>query len=556
MHRMRVTGGFACTLGLALAGGNTALGQIWFADDFDSYGGCTTVPCVGCAPDQAAFLNSNWDPGPGSGIGKIESEHTATCPSGFVGWDEPFSCEEGKQAPYQAVRSLIPEIQTASDATRNAVNGTTANPLVITFHLYLQNTAGKPASTSSWLQLFAGAAPYSTAPIKTSGVSSCTAGVCVGGPMDGQACTTDDTCTTMKLQRSGAVDSCVILNSSPSTPRPSLALGVYGGANGLIPKPPCTNLTNLEVNHPVTFDGDAWWQIKSGSPPGSSGPDVGIGRQNNTIIWTIRETTMDVTVNYSLQNPVACSNNVCVGGGPHDGESCSTNSQCRSVSTTTTNIPRAYTGPLQAIAIGPGPVDDTLHDDPDPNKSFPVGSEYPSNYDDIEISGGEFVTVATGACCMPLEQTCIEGVIEGACAQQGGQYVGDNTTCESATCVQGACCLPSGTCLDNADPATCSSQNGTFHGATSTCADPGLLCCPHAPYVWADHDADGDVDMDDFGDFQNCYTGAAATASGDCKCYDRDDDGNVDNDDFIAFTNCVSGPSVPWNAGNLPSCVP
>ncbi len=62
---------------------------------------------------------------------------------------------------------------------------------------------------------------------------------------------------------------------------------------------------------------------------------------------------------------------------------------------------------------------------------------------------------------------------------------------------------------------------------------------------WADSDDDGDVDMDDFGAFQVCYSGQTGTAADTCGCFDRNQDGRVEDIDWVAFQNCALGPTVP-----------
>lgn len=56
---------------------------------------------------------------------------------------------------------------------------------------------------------------------------------------------------------------------------------------------------------------------------------------------------------------------------------------------------------------------------------------------------------------------------------------------------------------------------------------------------FADADDDGDVDMDDFARFQNCYTGDVATVDqGECQCFDHNGDTHVNETDFNAFSAC------------------
>lgn len=77
--------------------------------------------------------------------------------------------------------------------------------------------------------------------------------------------------------------------------------------------------------------------------------------------------------------------------------------------------------------------------------------------------------------------------------------------------------------------------------------------------IWADSDNDGDVDHDDFGLFQLCYTGPSFAISPNppgCTCFDRNSDDRLTESDFNEFKNCVSGASVPWSPAVAPNCVP
>jgi hypothetical protein len=63
--------------------------------------------------------------------------------------------------------------------------------------------------------------------------------------------------------------------------------------------------------------------------------------------------------------------------------------------------------------------------------------------------------------------------------------------------------------------------------------------------VSGDFDGDGDVDQEDFGFFQSCYSDASATASGACVKADLNSDGFVNHIDFEIFRACLSVPNVP-----------
>ena len=76
---------------------------------------------------------------------------------------------------------------------------------------------------------------------------------------------------------------------------------------------------------------------------------------------------------------------------------------------------------------------------------------------------------------------------------------------------------------------------GAIVSSEGFCGDP-----------FADDDRDGDVDQEDFGRFQVCFT----TTPGDpvppeCLCFDHDGDEIVSLSDFAVFQACMSGPQVP-----------
>ena len=91
-----------------------------------------------------------------------------------------------------------------------------------------------------------------------------------------------------------------------------------------------------------------------------------------------------------------------------------------------------------------------------------------------------------------------------------------------------------------ASEADCLAQGGTYQGQNTSCGP--TTCCPDP---FADADRDGDVDEDDFGAFQRCYTGAGGGVLEGCACFDQDKDGDVDDDDFTAFSSVWTGPNVP-----------
>ncbi len=110
------------------------------------------------------------------------------------------------------------------------------------------------------------------------------------------------------------------------------------------------------------------------------------------------------------------------------------------------------------------------------------------------------------------------------------------------------------------DYATAGLAAGT-HNATITISDPAATNHPQTigvtvtvasgpPPVPGDFDGDEDVDLEDYGRFQACYTGPGV-AQEDANCADAklDGDVDVDGDDFGVFQGCLSGANVAADAG-------
>jgi len=83
------------------------------------------------------------------------------------------------------------------------------------------------------------------------------------------------------------------------------------------------------------------------------------------------------------------------------------------------------------------------------------------------------------------------------------------------------------------------------------------------PVPFADADEDGDVDQDDYGAFQACFTGMGGGVPEGCECFDRPEEGyprgdhDIDQDDWGAFEACATGPAVRFDPENPPpGCTP
>ncbi len=241
------------------------------------------------------------------------------------------------------------------------------------------------------------------------------------------------------------------------------------------------------ADHLAFFDGRQWHILKRGlfPDPGGDEPAPGdFGLVGGDMQHRVRLTIQSTTVTVELRTDVL--------------------SRCE--------IPLAYVGPFNSLLMGfqtpcqlkPG----TWECNGAIDCNGPCGADRVCclrgapgggtvTVDDVAVRGGQGYA-APGACCFP-DTSCVEA-LRGDCLLLGGQPADGGTACENTA------------------------------------------CCPPLP---ADHDMDTDVDLQDFGWFQTCFTGQRNPITDvPCTCADFDHDNDVDADDLVRFLGCMQGPQV------------
>ncbi len=186
--------------------------------------------------------------------------------------------------------------------------------------------------------------------------------------------------------------------------------------------------------------------------------------------------------------------------------------------------------------------------DPDLYSTATIPRQYLGPFDSVNygIPAGCLLSGTTYECVTPGSETCLQ-----ASANSGAHEI-DGVVLYGGVqvAVEGACCANDASCTVTTLP-DCQSQGGHFQGYNTTCET--VTCCA---YPFADGDHDGDVDQDDFGLFQVCFTNLDGGVPPGCECYNRDGDGDVDGADFQAFNNCWTGANIAWSPGLTPQCAP
>ncbi len=297
-------------------------------------------------------------------------------------------------------------------------------------------------------------------------------------------------------QQNDAPAGCASIATAP--PRSSIAVGAMAY---LDPDPcHCSASDHFPTNkHLAVFDGQRWWSLRQGLfPGGGTGGavpgDFWLGDLQNKVVLTIKLAAMKVEMTWA-------------GADNLFGTSDDQYSWC--------TMPRIYQGPFNKITMGyhipceliPGTWNCTGAADcngPTQKDTVCCVTGAPGGgtitFDNVALDGGQGY-VQPGACCFP-DTSCVEAY-EGDCRVLGGQFAGGGTTCDA------------------------------------------VACCPPLP---ADHDMDGDVDLEDFGWFQSCLSGPRALPwTIPCQCADFNHDTGVDADDLATFLIHMSGPEIPAN---------
>jgi len=492
--------------------------DILWCDDFDNYcvngetwTGYPPLPAK-CAvdgsavPDDTAFL-ANWVSECNQNMGVFNGYNT------YKVINPPFSAVylgTYETDPIEAkfhTWSLTAAIQ-ARDSTKNAVNGSDANPLVLEFWTW--HAIGDVANSPVYLELSLdgdhaptdyamrdctpeGQGPFPIICQQNRAWARAKAGEGIPGTVPNPTPDIDTICPPLEAPVPGE-----------TYVRRALAYGMLA----LMDAEPCNVETARRptMYHAVVFDGVQWMELRENRFPPGMGDfslDGTDSQGNNTddlirFKMEIKSTSMIVHQRSTL---------------------------CPDAFPCWATVPRQYTGPFNMIAMGTAP-----------------GCE---------------LDPATGDCKAGSTTHCFDYITADGTDDDNYHESWKHTYVDSPVVVggdllslSGACCLPNLSCQDDTIQADCEALGGEFQGLNTTCAE--TLCC-HTPF--ADGDGDGDVDQADFGLWQTCYDGGNGLITG-CECYDRDGDSDVDGADFTEFANCFTGANVSFSAGSFPSCNP
>ncbi|MBT6282147.1 MAG: hypothetical protein HOJ00_02030 [Phycisphaerae bacterium] len=141
-----------------------------------------------------------------------------------------------------------------------------------------------------------------------------------------------------------------------------------------------------------------------------------------------------------------------------------------------------------------------------------------------------------GACCLP-EGGCSEAETESDCLNVGGEYKGDNSSCEFVGCpAPGACCFADGTCVF-AMPEQCVDLGGGYQGAGSDCAST------QCPIAGAGDECSGPlIAQNGANEFETLTATPSANPPNDAQCAGTYLDWGNSSDIWFLYTATTSGP--------------
>ncbi len=275
--------------------------------------------------------------------------------------------------------------------------------------------------------------------------------------------------------------------------------------------------TNIHLSY---FDGLEWRVLKAGmGGPGSYGEFrygnyklLGVNKNTDegyeTVVFTIKSNTVDIYHRTKMVDLV-------------EGQWIET-----WVESLATDLPRRYTGEFNRLRAGTDEACQLNYDSHTCSSAYANGKKKCKVMKEDMCTGGNATYRSS---YVAFDNIRLTGGI-------GGVEIG-------------ACCLDDATCVETDLYACETVLGGHYQGAATSCS--ATHCCP---YPFADTDIDADVDQDDFGLFQICYTGQNGGVAIGCECLNRNSKDDQDKDDGIAdidirdldeFSKCWSGPNVP-----------
>lgn len=176
--------------------------------------------------------------------------------------------------------------------------------------------------------------------------------------------------------------------------------------------------------------------------------------------------------------------------------------------------------------------------------------------DQMDTEAGRFTFRYTGRrteieTILPAGRMEVFEIFPGDC-NDGHDADGDSTTDCADSCPTDAGKILPGVCgcgvadvdVDSDGVMDCSDAcPGTLPGVAVDATG-----CPLP--IPGDMDHDGDVDQEDFGRFQACFTGSSFPQQDpQCQAARLDGDNDVDADDLVVFRRCMTGANVPGDPG-------